>query len=111
MIKPPPPASRPPAEIPDNTHKSGATPGRIAAAFLSVRDFMEFSGLGRTTVYELIADKSLQSVKFGRRRLIPTEAAEGWRDALTATPAQPQPTPERSARQPSRRGRHPALHP
>ncbi len=33
-------------------------------------------GIGRTFVYELIANGRLESIKLGRRRLIPMEALE-----------------------------------
>lgn len=33
-------------------------------------------GIGRTTIYELIKDGKLKTVKIGRRRLVPSEAIE-----------------------------------
>jgi excisionase family DNA binding protein len=41
----------------------------------SVNDFCTLVSLGRTTVYGLIADGKLASVKVGNRRLIPRESA------------------------------------
>jgi excisionase family DNA binding protein len=40
-----------------------------------VNDFCRVSGLGRTTVYSLIAEGKLAAIKIGGRRLIPREAA------------------------------------
>ena len=37
--------------------------------------FVALSGLGRTTVYALIADGTLATVKIGGRRLVPRDAA------------------------------------
>jgi excisionase family DNA binding protein len=39
-----------------------------------VDEAMEAIGLGRTTVFELMASGELESVKVGRRRLIPSDA-------------------------------------
>ncbi len=49
---------------------------------LSIPDFMAVTGLGRTTVYAIIGDGSLESVTVGRRRLIPTAAARAWVEGL-----------------------------
>ncbi len=40
-----------------------------------VNEFCRVVGLGRTTVYALIAEGKLATVKVGNRRLIPREAA------------------------------------
>jgi excisionase family DNA binding protein len=40
-----------------------------------VNEFCRVVGLGRTTVYGLIAEGRLATVKIGNRRLIPREAA------------------------------------
>jgi excisionase family DNA binding protein len=40
-----------------------------------VNEFCSVVGLGRTTVYALIADGKLATIKIGNRRLIPHEAA------------------------------------
>jgi excisionase family DNA binding protein len=40
-----------------------------------VNEFCRVVGLGRTTVYALIGDGTLATVKIGNRRLIPRQAA------------------------------------
>jgi excisionase family DNA binding protein len=40
-----------------------------------VNEFCRVVGLGRTTVYTLIAEGKLATIKIGNRRLIPHEAA------------------------------------
>jgi len=40
-----------------------------------VNEFCQVVGLGRTTVYALIAEGKLSTIKIGGRRLIPREAA------------------------------------
>jgi excisionase family DNA binding protein len=40
-----------------------------------VNEFCRVVGLGRTTVYALIAEGKLATIKIGNRRLIPHEAA------------------------------------
>lgn len=40
-----------------------------------VDEFCAAAGLGKTTVYSLIAEGKLASIKIGKRRLIPREAA------------------------------------
>jgi excisionase family DNA binding protein len=40
-----------------------------------VNEFCSVVGLGRTTVYALIAEGKLATIKIGNRRLIPHEAA------------------------------------
>jgi excisionase family DNA binding protein len=47
--------------------------GRLAE---SVEDFAIRAGLGRTTIFRLIKDGQLESIKVGRRRLIPAGAGE-----------------------------------
>ena len=41
-----------------------------------VRDFCKAFGVSRSTVYNLIADGTLRSVRVAGRRLIPADAAE-----------------------------------
>ena len=45
---------------------------------LTVDDFCFIYSVGRTLVYEEIAATRLHSVKLGKKRLIPTDAAEEW---------------------------------
>jgi excisionase family DNA binding protein len=44
----------------------------------SIDEAIEAIGLGRTTVFELMASGELESVKVGRRRLIPSEALKDY---------------------------------
>lgn len=45
---------------------------------MSVATFGERFDLCKASVHKLIREGKLQSVKVGRRRLIPNEAAEAW---------------------------------
>jgi excisionase family DNA binding protein len=54
---------------------TSAPPWREA---LSVRQFAEVYGLGKSTVYELVDSGQLRAVRCNRRILIPREAAEAW---------------------------------
>jgi excisionase family DNA binding protein len=48
-------------------------PGRtIEPLTLSIKDTSQLLGLGRTTIYRLIADRQLETVKVGNRTLIKT---------------------------------------
>ncbi len=49
---------------------------RVAAKFLSPAEAEIYTGLGRATIYRLIAAGLLDSRKVGRRRLIPVEALD-----------------------------------
>ena len=41
-----------------------------------ITNVMEATGLGRTTIFGLIKDGTLRSVKVGRRRLVPAAALD-----------------------------------
>jgi len=41
---------------------------------VSVKDAVRLTGLPRTTIYSLVRDGTLKSLKVGRRRLITTES-------------------------------------
>lgn len=41
---------------------------------ISVDEVMSATGIGRTLVYQLIADGSLRSLKLGKKRLVITES-------------------------------------
>lgn len=45
---------------------------------LRVPEAVEWSGLSRSRLYELIAAGEIQSIKVGRARLIPTAAIEAY---------------------------------
>jgi excisionase family DNA binding protein len=44
----------------------------------SIDEFMQASSLGRTTVYELLGSGQLDSVKVGRRRIIPADSVRAF---------------------------------
>ncbi|MGO1827045.1 helix-turn-helix domain-containing protein [uncultured Corynebacterium sp.] len=52
-----------------------------------INDVMEATGLGRTTVFALIKDGKLRSVKVGRRRLVPAAALDEFIAGLDAQDA------------------------
>ncbi len=71
------------------------TTANTPKALLSVDVFMATSGLGRTKTYELIGSGDLETVKVGKRRLIPAEALQDyrlgqWRDRGEVPCAAPQ---------------------
>ena len=43
---------------------------------LSIEDALEATGVKRTTLYELMRSQQLESVKIGRRRLIPQQSLD-----------------------------------
>lgn len=45
---------------------------------LKIPEAVQFSGLSRTRIYELIAAGEIESIKVGRARLIPTAAIEAY---------------------------------
>lgn len=51
---------------------------------MSVQDFRQWAGIGRTKIYEEIAAGRLQAVVAGGRTLIPVTAAECWLASLPA---------------------------
>jgi excisionase family DNA binding protein len=46
----------------------------------SVDETVEASGLGRSTIYELIRSGELDSIKVGRRRIVPADALREFID-------------------------------
>ena len=57
------------------SHDTKAKPPAFA---MSVDDAADYSGLGRTTLFELIKNKDLPSKKIGARRLILTADLENF---------------------------------
>lgn len=59
--------------------------GKIAdKLLLSIRQFGEVSGVGRTKIYALLKDGQLAGVKIGRRTYIKAVDAEAWLARLPA---------------------------
>ena len=51
---------------------------------LSIPETCEETNLGRTKVYELISEGQIETVKVGRRRLVPYDSLLAWVAALKA---------------------------
>ena len=49
--------------------------------FVSIRETTQILGLGRSTIYRMIGDNELATVKIGRRRLVKVEALKGFVEA------------------------------
>jgi len=54
----------------------------IQSAAFTVDEFIKWSRIGRTKVYQLINDGNLKSRKVGRKTLILRSDAEAWLNAL-----------------------------
>ncbi len=46
----------------------------VAEGLMRIKEVVEFLGIGRSTVYELIADGKLASVQVGRSKRVPRKA-------------------------------------
>jgi excisionase family DNA binding protein len=51
---------------------------------LSVDEAAEVIGIGRSVLYALVTAGEIESVKIGRRRVIPVDAVERYFDSLVA---------------------------
>jgi excisionase family DNA binding protein len=54
-----------------------------------VSEAVELTGIGRSKLYELMGSGELESVKCGKRRLIPAEALMAFVERLRAEQRQP----------------------
>lgn len=54
----------------------------IRATVLSVNDFCQWAGIGRTAFYAELKAGRLVARKFGRRTIVPMSEAEKWLDSL-----------------------------
>jgi excisionase family DNA binding protein len=63
---------------------SGTEIADSQAKLLPVEGVMAQLGVGRSTVFELIANRQLRSVKIGRRRLVPQIAVDEFVATLLA---------------------------
>ena len=50
--------------------------------FYTPREFCAAYGMGRTRLYDLIAQGKIEAVKDGPKTLIPVESAESWAASL-----------------------------
>ncbi|MFG1349676.1 helix-turn-helix domain-containing protein [Xanthobacter autotrophicus] len=57
----------------------------IAPLLVSLPDAAKALGVGRSTIYELMRAKKLESVAVGRRRMIPEVAIRDYVDRLRAS--------------------------
>lgn len=54
---------------------------------LTIDDTRKFMGLGKTKVFELIAEKKLETVKVGRRTLVVTDSIKSFVASLQSEAA------------------------
>ncbi len=69
-------------------HESPTTPARepdvLAKRLLTIKQAAEILGVGRSTVYELIANDELEVVHIGRSARVPTSAIDDFIAQLRA---------------------------
>ena len=53
-------------------------PSEVERQWLSVKDLMTLTGLGRTKCYELVAEGEFEAIKVGRSVRISTASYEEW---------------------------------
>lgn len=75
---------------PSATHEHSGDSRRFA---LSPEEAAEALGVGRTTIYELLASGRIASIRVGRRRLVPIWAI----DAFLGSPSPTFPGPDNAA--------------
>ena len=59
----------------------------LARSAVSVREFCQLCGLGRTSFYAAVKRGQIHPVKFGRRTLILVREVDAFLDGLTSSPA------------------------
>jgi excisionase family DNA binding protein len=68
--------------MPKHAHKQAvrrkAMPEEVEREWLSVKDLMTITGLGRTKCYELVASGELEAIKCGRAVRISMASYEEW---------------------------------
>ncbi len=64
---------------------------------LSINEFCQWAGIGRTLAYRQIQAGKLRTRKVGRRTLITMDAAKSWLDGLAVTPGPAKPGAVRPA--------------
>ncbi|TXN72692.1 excisionase family DNA-binding protein [Methylobacterium sp. WL6] len=69
-----------------NLHTVQAPQGELRASpeklAYTVPQALYVTGLGRTTIYALIADRKLRTIKVGTRTLIPADSLRGYLASL-----------------------------
>jgi hypothetical protein len=53
-------------------------------AMMTISEFLSWSRMGRTKIYELLGSGELAAIKIGRRTFITSDAAEAWFKAQPA---------------------------
>ncbi|MCZ7526150.1 MAG: excisionase family DNA-binding protein [Acidimicrobiia bacterium] len=61
--------------------------GVAAPILLSVVDAARYIGIGRSLLYDLLADGTIESIAIGRRRLVPVDALDAYVERLRAEEA------------------------
>jgi len=54
----------------------------LSKRVLTISEFIDAYGVGRTKLYELIKNNEIAVKKFGRKTLIPIDEAERWLESL-----------------------------
>ena len=70
--------------IGDAMDATNATDHRDEIVLLRAEEVAELTKLGRSTVYELIASRTIPSIKFGRSVRVPLHALRRWIAEATA---------------------------
>ena len=69
----------------------------LAPLLVTIADAARVLAIGRTTMYELVADGAIEVVHIGRCARVPTEAIRDFLLALRHAACEPSPTTRRSA--------------
>ena len=72
-------------------------PPSLAPLLVTIADAARVLAIGRTTMYELVADGAIEVVHIGRCARVPTEAIRDFLLALRHAACEPSPTTRRSA--------------
>lgn len=68
--------------MPNLNHLNSFVPAGITPRYVSIAQWCEISGVGRTVTYQLLGEKVLKAVKIGRRTLIDLEHGLRWMASL-----------------------------
>ena len=58
----------------------------ISALLCTIPEALARTGIGRSFLYERLADGSIRSVKAGKRRLVDVASLTAWAESLPASP-------------------------
>lgn len=82
---------------PDVMEARDQRPNSLAPLLLTIPDAARVLAIGRTTMYELVADGAIEVVHIGRCARVPTDAIRDFLMQLRHTACEPPPTTRRSA--------------